>query len=219
MRAIILGTIATFLSLAGTSLADEVGTDCCQPPPCGKVCKLVCETEKLTAVGYGYECDTICIPGPSRPGCTHCDTTCCCGDDIQGCPPKIEFCWRDWFASGCAKPRTVKVLTKYQAEKEIASYHWEVVDAACCGPVSQRGDSPPRPFYKPAPPEAELGEVLPIADEEWAELASFVTPGKEESEHDVATNSATSPPVDPNAPATNLKSVSIAERLRRLFTR
>ena len=39
---------------------------------CGKVCKLVCETKKFTAIGYGSECKDICIPEPSRKGCKHC---------------------------------------------------------------------------------------------------------------------------------------------------
>ena len=75
---------------------------CCSRPACGKVCKLVCEPTKLTAVGYGCECKEICIPGPSRPGCKHCETRCCCDNEMEGARPKIEFCWYDWFACGCA---------------------------------------------------------------------------------------------------------------------
>jgi hypothetical protein len=144
-------------------------------PACGKVCKLVCEPKKISAFGYGYECDTICIPKPGRRGCKHCDTTCCLGDDLEGCPPKIEFCWYDWFACGCAQPRTVKLLTKYQAEREIAWYHWEVVDAACCDCSAANGQpAPGREFYKPAPPDAELGDIFAVSDEEWSELEPLV---------------------------------------------
>jgi hypothetical protein len=119
---------------------------CWSRPACGKVCQLVCDTKKLQATCFGCECKDICIPGPSRPGCKC--WTCCCGDcecgpdggpcchTCQAQPPLCKFCWRDWIACGCARPRTVKVLTKYQAEKEIDWYHWEVVDAACCGCAS-----------------------------------------------------------------------------------
>src|SRR4029077_3170046 len=110
------------------------------------------------------------------PRCKHCDV--CCGeckcDSNQCCQesaPKCEFCWRDWFACGCAQPRTVRVLTKYQAEKKICWYHWEVVDAACCDCVSQSGPAGAteksvvkhagRIIYKSAPENAQLGEVLP----------------------------------------------------------
>src|SRR4051794_16445130 len=76
-------------------------------PACGKLCKLVCETKTLTAIGYGNECKSICLPGPSRPGCKHYAVCCgkckhnpctCCDESA----PKCEFCWRDWFACGCA---------------------------------------------------------------------------------------------------------------------
>src|SRR6476660_5765377 len=118
---------------------DELLTDgCC--PTSGKVCKIVCETKKLTSICYGSDSKDFCIPEPSRRGCKHCaecygkapSDTCNC----NSCQPKCEFCWRDWFACGCAQPRTVRVLTKYQAEKKICWYHWEVLDAACCDCVT-----------------------------------------------------------------------------------
>ena len=170
---------------------------CRTRPACGKVCKLVCETAKLTAVCYGCESAEICVPGPSRPGCKHCQS--CCGDDCcaagachcgpGGCRdcrdkgPECKFCWRDWIACGCAKPRTVKVLTKYQAEKEICWYHWEVVDAACCGCVAENavdaagyGDGPQSlEFYKPAPPQAQLGDVLPLSSDERNHLEPLLS--------------------------------------------
>ena len=154
--------------------AGDVMFGCQSRPACSKVCKLVCETETLVVVGYGCECDTIAIPGPSRDGCKHCATVCGCASVDQGCPPKIEFCWRDWFACGCAKPRTVKVLTKFAAEKEICSYHWEVVDAGCCScPAGGCGRTcePNCPcVYKPAPPDVELGDVLAVTPVERAQL-------------------------------------------------
>src|SRR5215213_8645845 len=158
---------------------------------CGKVCKLVCETKKLSSIGYGCECKDICIPEPSRAGCKHC-AACYgkCAEDACGncssCPPKCEFCWRDWFACGCAQPRTVRVLTKYQAEKKICWYHWEVVDASCCDCLNPSGPSATnekqatnhagRTIYKSAPENAEFGELLPVSEEEWVKLAAVLSP-------------------------------------------
>src|SRR5436190_11387628 len=124
--------------------ADEFLLDNPQPC-CGKVCKLVCDTKKLTALCYGSESKSFCIPNPSRAGCKHCAE--CYGKgalkSCDDCQPKCQFCWRDWFACGCAQPRTVRVLTKYQAEKKICWYHWEVVDAASCDCVSKNGQTGP----------------------------------------------------------------------------
>src|SRR5882757_1893391 len=176
--------------LQAISVAEVLDLDG-QRPTCGKVCKLVCETKKLTSIGYGSECKDICLPDPSRAGCKHC-AVCygkCAGEacgNCQTCAPKCEFCWRDWFACGCAQPRTVHVLTKYQAEKKICWYHWEVVDAACCDCVSPSGPvgtveksaakHAGRSIYKLAPDNAQLGEVLPVTDEEWVRLAAVLAP-------------------------------------------
>jgi hypothetical protein len=142
---------------------------CCNRPACGKVCKLICGTTKLTAVGYGCECKDICIPGPSVPGCKHCETRCCCDSDVKGCRPKIEFCWYDWFTCGCARPRTIRVLTKYQAEKEVPAYHWEVVDGCnCCCPCGCHC------VYKPAPPDSQLGDVLELTSDEQAQVTRYL---------------------------------------------
>lgn len=160
-------------------------------PACGKVCKLVCETRKLVDVGYGNECKAICLPAPSRPGCKHCATICgeCKCDPCTNCEttaPKFEFCWRDWFACGCTTPRNIKVLTKYQAEKKICWYHWEVVDASCCDCAVTGSDlddgsgivqSPAtRALYKPAPANAQVGDTLTISNEDWVKLAAVLTP-------------------------------------------
>jgi hypothetical protein len=95
----------------------------------------------------------------------------------------MEFCWRDWVARGCAKPRTIKLLTKYQAEKEICWYHWEVVDACAEAEAAvEQTESAAgvvgllqHPFvYKAAPVDAQPGEVLPILEEERATLAEYL---------------------------------------------
>jgi hypothetical protein len=208
---------------------------CCDGacPTCGKVCKLVCSTKKLTATCYGCESKDICLPGPSRRGCKHCAT--CYGkppanacDDCQNCVPKCEFCWRDWFACGCAQPRTVRVLTKYQAEKEICWYHWEVVDAAsCCDCVSKTGSADkakkqmPHTIFKPAPEDAQIGDVLAISDAEWVKLAAVLSPDPNVPPAAVASESPAKPAGKPNDEITPLgvdsPTPSFAERIQRLW--
>lgn len=172
MRKIVVTLAVTVICLATARLsaAGDFFYGCRSRPACGKICKLVCDTTTLVSVGYGCECKQICIPGPSCAGCKHCETRCCCDDDLKGCRPKIEFCWFDWCTNGCARARTVKVLTKYQAEKEICSYHWEVVDccSCCCADACDC-------VYKPAPPDASVGDVLAVTPDEQAQLASYVS--------------------------------------------
>jgi len=216
--------------------ADEFLLDWSRPA-CGKVCKLVCETKKLSSICYGCQCKEICIPGPSRPGCKHCATCfgkcepAACGD-CQDHQPKCEFCWRDWFACGCARPRTVRVLTKFQAEKEICWYHWEVVDAACCDCVSKNDRSgaadknstkADRTFYKPAPEGAELGDVLAVSDDEWVKLSAVLAPDQMELPATAVVDSPAKPASQPNGELKSLdpnaKSPSIAERLQGVMRR
>jgi hypothetical protein len=214
------------------AVADEFCLDMSRPA-CGKVCKLVCDTKKLTAIGYGVECKSMCIPEPSRAGCKHC-AVCYGKDDGKSCngcpnyPPKCEFCWRDWFACGCAQPRTVRVLTKYQAEKKICWYHWEVIDAACCDCVSPNEPAGPteksaakhagRAIYKSAPDSAQLGETLPVSEEEWVKLAALLSPDPAEvpsgEASSVAGNKANREAMSTDSES---KPPSITERLQRML--
>ena len=198
MRAIVLAlAVVTSGSWAvGVALAGDLMYGCCSRPACGKVCKLVCGTATLTAVGYGCECKEICIPGPSQPGCKHCETRCCCDNELKGCPPRIEFCWYDWFACGCAQPRSVRVLTKYQAEKEIDAYHWEVVDGCdCCCPGGCDC------VYKPAPSEAQVGDVMALTDDEQVQVTSYLSAGRTDDAASAAQADAASSEVPAVTPA------------------
>jgi hypothetical protein len=227
-----LASVALLCLLQTISGSEELVFDG-ERPTCGKVCKLVCETKKLTAIGYGCERKDICLPDPSRAGCRHCavcygkSTTDACGN-CQSCAPKCEFCWRDWFACGCAQPRTVHVLTKYQAEKKICWYHWEVVDAACCDCVSQSepvgtleksaAKHAGRSIYKLAPDNTQLGDVLPVTDEEWVRLAAVLSPDPTEI---VAGETSSVPSDKANEEAgpadAGSKSPSVAERLQKML--
>jgi hypothetical protein len=227
--------LALLCALQLVTAADELDLDGPRPA-CGKMCKLVCETKKLTDIGYGSECKEICLPGPSRAGCKHC-AVCygkCAGDvcgDCQSCQPKCEFCWRDWFACGCAQPRTVRVLTKYQAEKKICWYHWEVVDAACCNCVIPGGTAGPsekhasthagRTIYKSAPENAQLGEVLAVSDEEWVKLAAVLSPDPSEvggsTVLEKALKSGGENTGEATPPQSGTKASSVAERIQRML--
>lgn len=209
-------------------------------PACGKVCKLVSETKKLTDVGFGNECKSICLPGPSRPGCKHCavsygDCKCDPCECCQESAPVFEFCWRDWFACGCARPRTVKVLTKWQVEKKVCWYHWEVVDASCCDCVGQNGGRAAdcglgiaqsvasRTFYKAAPDGAALGDVLTVTDDEWVRLSVAMAPTQDAGTQIASKESSQAGAVATNLPREAAESQakpvapSIAERLERIF--
>jgi len=197
-KALMLGTILFFVQNRSLSVAGELIYGCCSRPACGKVCKLICDTTTLSAACYACECEDICVPGPSRPGCKHRAACCqasttadgenagdCCGEGCASCReqgPQCEFCWRDWIACGCARPRTVKVLTKYAAEKEIRWYHWEVVDA-CESDCPQSSAHAPRAqgaspvcqcVYKPAPGDAKVGDSLPLSDEERSQVEALL---------------------------------------------
>ncbi len=192
----LLATLAlTLLPALDAGAKGELTYGCWTRPACGKVCKLVCETTTLTSTCYGAECDQVCLPPPSCPGCKHC-AACCgtCEPDVV-CPPKCLFCWRDWCPTGCSKPISVKKLVKYQAEREVCWYHWEVVDACGCGcgcgdvcePECGCGC-----VYKPAPEGAEIGDSLELSNDERAQVAAWKEArGESESVQQVAALSTT----------------------------
>jgi hypothetical protein len=214
-----VGLLAATLALQERTARAEHPSGSWSAPPCGKVCRLVCEKKKIPGIGYGSKCETICIPGPSRQGCKNCDTTCCAGDDIKGCRPKIEFSWYDYFACGCAQPREIRLLTKYQAEKEVPSYHWEVVDAACCDCVTLDG-SPSKDgnIYKAAPTDAALGDVLVVSDEEWTQISPKLNPTQAVTPVEYAQAAPAPAAPSPTLPE-DAEKTSVAERLQSIFQR
>src|SRR5687768_11781273 len=46
----------------------------------GKRCELKIGKKKIKVICYGCECDAVCLPCPSTPGCEHCEDVCdgCC---------------------------------------------------------------------------------------------------------------------------------------------
>ena len=106
---------------------------CCDDGCNGAHCQLKIGKKKIKVVCYGCECDQVCMPCPSDKGCTHCEDNCdggCC-DDGCGCDdcdhkPICKFRWTDWCPNGAVAYHRKK-LTKYEAEKEVPDYKWEVV--------------------------------------------------------------------------------------------
>jgi hypothetical protein len=123
------------------------------------------------------------------------------------------------------------VLTKYQAEKKICWYHWEVVDAACCDCVNPSANAAAsekhatnhagRTIYKSAPENVQLGEVLPVSDEEWVKLAAVLSPDPDELAGSRVAEKAPQSSGDKKGEATSpdsgAKASSVAERIQRML--
>jgi hypothetical protein len=222
IASLLIGVALMGAGIANWAAAGNCIFGCWDRPTCGKVCKLVCGEKTLVAVGYGCKCNTIAVPCPSCEGCKHCMCQCCppdacgpcgtnngdvcCGPCCPSCeaaPAKIEFCWHEFFTCGGACPRTVKVLTKYQAEKKIAWYHWEVVDGCNCGPgccpnggcggscdCAETVDARCPCIYKPAPADAQIGEAIELSAADRVELATYI-PADGREQIDIAQTLAT----------------------------
>jgi hypothetical protein len=101
--------------------------DCCEhcgcESPCRKVCRLVCETEKVPKTTYDCACEEFCVPGPSKRT-TVCDA---CGNKHQVYTPT------------CGKLRTRTKLVKHETFEEKIVYKW-VVEDVCCQCAAQVGE-------------------------------------------------------------------------------
>jgi hypothetical protein len=166
------------------------GCDCCGDDCNGARCELKIGKKKVKVICYGCECDTVCMPCPSDKGCKHCEDICdgsCC-DHGCGCKdcdhkPICKFHWTDWCPNG-AVAYNRKKLIKYEAEKEVPDYKWEVVKcdhpappgapAPAPAPGSEVSPPPPPPkpasFSKKAPANARVGQVIPCTDEEIRQI-------------------------------------------------
>src|SRR4051812_35136558 len=94
--------VAAITNIVGQLHADHTccaqcgGTDGCQ-----KVCRLVCETKKITTICWGCQREDFCIPGPSSVACRHVDYV--CGDDTDPkapCSEPKKFPWTEWIPGG-----------------------------------------------------------------------------------------------------------------------
>jgi hypothetical protein len=77
-----------------------------------------------------------------------------------------------------------------------------------------------RTIYKPAPEDAQLGDVLPVTDEEWVKLAAVLSPDPTEGEPGAAVQmiaNANAKSSEAAEAREGSKSLSIAERLQQFF--
>jgi hypothetical protein len=98
------------LTLIATAVRSTGSEECCSYCGCHnrlkKVCRLVCDTKKVTETHYDVKCEDICIHGRSQK----------CGCE---CIPT------------CKKVKTVKKLMKIETTKEVPVYKC-VVETICC---------------------------------------------------------------------------------------
>ena len=142
--------------LVQTGAKAQSGCDSCGCDD--QVWKLVKTTRVVKDVCYGCECDEVLMLGCGTKGCTQCETIDCDGDgcDKKGCcdgsmSPKCKIRWTSWIP-GMAKPKGVKKLVKYEVEKEVCVWQWQLVascgcDDRCDAPMDDApvGDAPPVP--------------------------------------------------------------------------
>lgn len=123
-------TIAVIGNIARPLLANYLccahcgGADGCQ-----KVCRLVCETKKITTTCWGCQREDFCAPGPSTLACRHVDYV--CGDDTDPkapCSQPKKLAWAEWIPGGCAKVYTKSKLMKRTITKTVPSFKWVVED-------------------------------------------------------------------------------------------
>src|SRR5262249_30566647 len=108
----------------------------------------------------------------------------------------------------------------------ICWYHWEVIDAACCDGVSKIGNSKAektsvaqRTYYKPAPENSQLGDVLPISESEWVKLAAVLASDRTEGNSGAVVDAANAAEKSNELPQTDSTATqpTIAQRVQRMF--
>jgi hypothetical protein len=123
-----------------------------------KVCRLIKIEKEITVTCYGVKCEEICVPSPG----SDCISAECvvCGDDSSCRCGEKAICKARYATGkpGCAKPKCVKQLVKYELTKKVPAYEWEVVClcSACSTGCSSDNSEPAAPAeaaqaYDPAP--------------------------------------------------------------------
>lgn len=166
------------LLLSGEGASARAGECCCAQ--CGaqraqQVCRLVPDEKKVTVTCWGYQDETICLPGPSTPGGLHEETVCADCDPAGKTSflPK-RFAWREWCPGGAPEALTKRKLMKRTVTKKIPGYKW-VLDELCpacvqaCAQAKLPADAPipPVPALPPgvalaAPPGAKTPQPEPL---------------------------------------------------------
>lgn len=111
--------ILSLLVLLTAPVSQAVAGDCCNHCGCTqnfvKVCRVVCETRKVTEHCWRCVCEDYCMPG------------------------KSEKCGCSWIPS-CGKVRTRKKLIRYTITREVPVYKC-VVEYRCCNCEGECGSN------------------------------------------------------------------------------
>lgn len=122
MRNVSLSLAAVAL-LATTAWAGDCCERCGCESCCRKVCRLVCESKKVSTTVYDCECEDFCVPHRSECIGTKCECEPRCCD----CPKCHEA---KIYRPTCADIHTRTKLIKRTETKEVPSYKW-VVETVC----------------------------------------------------------------------------------------
>lgn len=155
-RSVLAALAAPFVRVVAGSRAARAADGCCarcgRAEGCRSVCRLVCETKKISVTCWGCREEDFCIPGPSRPGCERGEPACDgCGDSPCPSLPLRRFVWNEWIPNPQATVFTRKKLMKRTVTKTVPSYRWVV--ESLCGPCEAACET-----VVPAP-----GSVVPPA--------------------------------------------------------
>lgn len=139
MRQFLLLPVALLLASSGVPLHAAKPSCCtgCGCQPCTrKVCRLVCETKKVSTPVYSVVCEDFCLPGPS----VKCKVPCCCP---EGCHAGCHNGYKIVYKPTCGKVRTRANLVVGKKDKEVPSYKC-VVEEVCvrCGHCAHRTTYP-----------------------------------------------------------------------------
>ncbi len=126
---------------------------------CGKTCRLVPGTRKVSKTCYSCKCEDICIPNPSK----YCGKTCEAEKDpCTGCVKCVKK--EHWTPSPCGRIITQRSLVKKEVVKEVPAYKWEVVHLC---PACQRSAEMKN---RAVPKEMIVDDTIP-ADEVAGDVA------------------------------------------------
>lgn len=157
-----LMTLATVTNTIGQVHAQDGYCCHCQGSDgCHKVCRLVCETKKVTVVCWGIQKEDFCVPGRSTLCMTH--EECVCGDDTDPkapCTKPKKFSWNEWIPANNAKIYTKNKLMKRTITKTVPSFKW-VVEDLCENCEAQVPVVQVPPGVEVPPPPVTTAKILP----------------------------------------------------------
>ena len=158
--------LAASVAAAGLPTAAMAGGGCCAHCGCGasrcrRICRLVREDRKITAICWGMECEDVCVNGPSTPDCKHCEVVCANGPGDQDiCVNPKKLVWTSWIP-GCGPDIfTKRKLMKKTVTKTVPSFKWVVEDACPQCIATLEPVSVPAGIEIPAPRKVDGAMVI-----------------------------------------------------------